>query len=270
MSSTFVAVDAAQYEQMMGRWSRELARSLHRFRRGARRRKHHRCRLRHRQPHLSALLDAATRSSAHRRSIMRRSFSTRRAPSRRPPRCASSKADATALPFEDASFDRALSLLVLHFVPESSARRRRDAPRREVGGHRRARPSGTAAAAIWRNACSGTRRPASCRAERQGRKRAYSRPLTRKGEMRTAFAASGLRRTCAETTLTIRMNYAGFADYWGPIAAGERPARRILSKARRQGAGHGRARRARAFEGGAPDGPRSFTASAWACAGRVP
>lgn len=26
----------------------------------------------------------------------------------------------------------------------------------------------------------------------------------------------------------------------------------------------------RAYEGGAPDGPRSFAASAWACGGRVP
>ncbi|TIR78581.1 MAG: class I SAM-dependent methyltransferase, partial [Mesorhizobium sp.] len=29
------------------------------------------------------------------------------------------QADATALPFEDNAFDRALALLVLHFVPET-------------------------------------------------------------------------------------------------------------------------------------------------------
>ena len=51
------------------------------------------------------------------------------------------QADACALPFPDASFDRALSLLVLHFVPEAE---------KAVAEMRRVvRPGGTVAAAVW-------------------------------------------------------------------------------------------------------------------------
>src|SRR3954470_13105059 len=51
------------------------------------------------------------------------------------------RADACSLPFGEAQFDRALSLLVLHFVPEAE---------RAVSEMRRVvRPGGTVAAAVW-------------------------------------------------------------------------------------------------------------------------
>jgi hypothetical protein len=87
--------------------------------------------------------------------------------------------------------------------------------------------------------------------------------------MRAAFVECGFSDVL-DTTLTIRMNYAGFADYWGPIAAGEGPLGAFFQKlGAKEKATVERGVRA-AFEGGAPDGPRSFIASAWACAGRVP
>jgi ubiquinone/menaquinone biosynthesis C-methylase UbiE len=51
------------------------------------------------------------------------------------------QADACSLPFEDKSFDRAFSMLVLHFIPDSA---------RAVGEMRRVvPPGGTVTAAVW-------------------------------------------------------------------------------------------------------------------------
>jgi SAM-dependent methyltransferase len=48
------------------------------------------------------------------------------------PRIKVRQADACALPFEGGAFDRALALLVLHFVPQARQGSRRNAPRRSV------------------------------------------------------------------------------------------------------------------------------------------
>src|SRR5580692_4053407 len=117
MSSTFVAVDAAQYEQMMGRWSRELAPLFLDFA-GVR--------------DGESIIDVGCGTGSLIFTLLDAARDLRLtgvdyAPvfleaARAKPKAASvrfEQADATALPFEDASFDRALSLLVLHFVPES-------------------------------------------------------------------------------------------------------------------------------------------------------
>jgi ubiquinone/menaquinone biosynthesis C-methylase UbiE len=59
----------------------------------------------------------------------------------RDPRIAFKAGDICALPFTDRSFDRVLSLLVLHFVPQTE---RATAELRRV-----ARPGATVAAAVW-------------------------------------------------------------------------------------------------------------------------
>ena len=51
------------------------------------------------------------------------------------------QADARALPFEDNSFDRAFSMLVLQFIP--------DATRAVAEMRRVVRPGGTVTAAVW-------------------------------------------------------------------------------------------------------------------------
>ncbi len=266
MSSTFVAVDAAQYEQMMGRWSRELAALFIEFvgvRDGEK------------------VLDVGCGTGSLTYALLDRAGGLRitgidQAPvfldaARAKPKAASirfEQADATALPFEDASFDRALSLLVLHFVPESE---------RALAEMRRVvKPGGTVGAAVWDMAGGYLAQrlfwdTAACLlpGAEEGRKRAYSRPLTRRGEMRAAFIERGFSEVL-DTSLTIRMNYAGFADYWGPIAAGEGPLGAFLEKLDAEEKERLERGVRAAFEGGAPDGPRSFTASAWACVGRVP
>jgi hypothetical protein len=94
----------------------------------------------------------------------------------------------------------------------------------------------------------------------------FFRPMTRPGELSVAWAAQGLS-DIAQTSLTIRMDYASFDDYSQPIAAGEgalgkfamglEPARReLLERCVRL-----------SFLGGLPDGPRSFAATAWVCKG---
>jgi ubiquinone/menaquinone biosynthesis C-methylase UbiE len=57
------------------------------------------------------------------------------------PRITIGQADARALPFGDASFDRAFSMLVLQFMP--------DAERAVAEMRRVVRPGGKATAAVW-------------------------------------------------------------------------------------------------------------------------
>lgn len=178
------------------------------------------------------------------------------------------QADACALPFEDDSFDRALSLLVLHFIPE---------PAKSVAEMRRVvRPGGTVSAAVWDHlgglpcmrmmwdtVAAMTGKASEARAQY------LWQPMMQPGEMKRCFAEQGLLEV-VEQSLLVRMEYASFDDYWDPIAAGEGPLGKYVSTL---DAGERVAVDAAvkaAYEGGKPDGPRSFAAVAWACRGIVP
>ena len=176
--------------------------------------------------------------------------------------------DACALPFPDGSFDRALSLLVLHFVPETG---------KAVSEMRRVtRSGGVVAAAVWDHLGGlpvmrmvlDTLAPLDEAAERL-RSHYCFQPMMRPGEMRQTFIAQGLKDV-AETSLLMRMDYESFEDFWTPIAAGEGPLGKYI-------AGLDKPRRAKAdaavraaYVAGEPDGRRSFVAVAWACRGKVP
>ncbi|HUG35912.1 MAG TPA: methyltransferase domain-containing protein [Candidatus Limnocylindrales bacterium] len=176
--------------------------------------------------------------------------------------------DAVALVFADASFDRTLSLLLLHLVPQ---------PDRAVAEMRRVtRPGGVVAAAVW-DAEGGVV------AQRifwdtaavldpgagAGRARAMGNPVVAPGGLRRLFIGAGLVDV-EERPLSIRMEPESFADYWGPYASGEGPigayvaGLRVDARARLEE--HLRA----AYLAGRTDGPRSFTAVAWSCRGLVP
>lgn len=176
--------------------------------------------------------------------------------------------DACALPFPDGSFDRALSLLVLHFVPEAG---------KAVAEMRRVvRPGGVVAAAVWDHlgglpVMRMMLDTAAVLDENADRLRAHYcfQPMMRPGEMKAVFIENGLADV-KETSLLIRMDYESFDDYWEPIAAGEGPLGRYVASL-------DAATRARvdeavraAYKAGEPDGPRSFAAVAWACRGVVP
>jgi hypothetical protein len=95
------------------------------------------------------------------------------------------------------------------------------------------------------------------------------RPMSAPGEMEAAWRAQGLVDV-EQTSLTIRMEFFSFEDFWAPFLLGEgphgqyvagltMPARAVLQQ-------HAR----RAYLANQPDGPRSFASVAWACRGIVP
>ena len=101
------------------------------------------------------------------------------------------------------------------------------------------------------------------------RARAFSRPMTRKGDLAGLFAKIGLLEV-EESSATIWMDFAEFTDFWQPIAGGEGtlgkyakslppPRLAVLEQ-------HLRA----AYESGDPDGPRHFACTAFLCRGIVP
>ena len=184
------------------------------------------------------------------------------------PRIKVRQADACALPFESRTFDRALALLVLHFVPEAG---------KAVAEMRRVvRPGGVVAAAVWDHlgGMPGMRMmidtvAALSEGGRQLRARYCFQPMMQPGELKRTFVDQGLV-DITEMQLMIRMDYQCFDDYWAPIAAGEGPLGKYVATL-------DTAERARtdvavrdAYEAGRPDGPRSFANVAWACRGIVP
>ena len=176
--------------------------------------------------------------------------------------------DACSLPFADAAFDRALSLLVLHFV--SDAQQAAHEMRRVV------RPGGVVAVAVWDTyggmpsqrlfwdtitaiePSLGARRAAT-----------MFRPATQAGDLPALLGRAGLT-DIRESLLTIRMEFADFEDYWQPLMTGQgnlaelvdglaAPTRvRVIEAVRA------------AFLSGRPDGPRNFASVAWAARGVVP
>ncbi len=184
------------------------------------------------------------------------------------PRIKVQQADACALPFADGSFDRALALLVLHFVPEAG---------KAVAEMRRVvRPGGVVAAAVWDHlgGMPGMRMVLDTAAMLDGnadqvRSRYCFQPMMRPGEMMQSFVANGLTDV-HQTSLLIRMDYLSFADFWEPIAAGEGPLGKYIAGLDADQRAKVDAATRAAYEAGQPDGPRSFAAVAWACRGIVP
>ena len=176
--------------------------------------------------------------------------------------------DICSLPFADASFDRVLSLLVLHFVPNTD---------RAVSEMRRvARPGATVAAAVW-DARGGVVAPrmfldTAATLDQKGnelRARSCTRPMTRPGELLAAWRTAGFI-DIRETMLTIRMEFASVDDYWAPYVGKDGPGSQYvtaLSPAQRDRL---RDLVRNAYLDGDPDGPRSYAATAWAVAGTAP
>ncbi len=184
------------------------------------------------------------------------------------PRVNVRQADACALPFEDAAFDRAMALLVLHFVPEAG---------KAVAEMRRVvRPGGMVAAVVWDHlgGMPGMRMmvdtvAALGEAGRQLRNRYCFQPMMQPGELKQTFVGQGLAEVM-EAQLMIRMDYEDFDDYWGPIAGGEGPLGKYMVTLGAEERARTDAAVRDAYEAGRPDGPRSFANVAWAVRGVVP
>src|SRR6266487_1228744 len=217
MSTTFHARNAHAYQQFMGRWSRRLARKFIAF-----------AGLADGERILDvgcgtrtltfALADAANLAKITAIDDSQIYLAAARANNKNP-RISFERADACALPFEDACFDRAMSLLVLHFIPETE---------RAVGEMCRVvRPGGTVAATVWDTFggmpnqrmfwdTAAMLDPTAAIARGQH----YFRPMTRRNELKETWMRVGLRQI-EQTELMVRMEFSNFADFWAPIAAGE-------------------------------------------------
>ncbi|PBB81898.1 SAM-dependent methyltransferase [Mesorhizobium sp. WSM3879] len=266
MTSSFTVHAASGYEQLMGRWSRRLAPKFIDFVGLAGGEK---------------ILDvgcgtgsltfelARSRDLAEIQAIDFSAVFVAAAKERNTdPRITIEQADATALPFEDNVFDRALALLVLHFVPETG---------KAVAEMRRVtRPGGVVAAVVWDHlgGMPAMRMmidtvAALSESGRQMRNRYCFQPMMQPGEMKRTFVEQGLADV-TETELMIRMDYQNFDDYWAPIAAGEGPLGKYMTTLDAAERTRTEAAVRDAYEAGRADGPRSFANVAWACRGIVP
>lgn len=173
--------------------------------------------------------------------------------------------DAGALPFADGSFAGALAQLVLTFVADARA------VAREMV--RVARPGGTVGAAVW-DFCGGLvyQRmfwdtaagidPGAGRA----RDRLFSHPLSDPEALHALWRETGLA-DIRTGSLTIRMEYASFDDYWLPLLGGQGPVGMYVQSVDQDMRARLRSAVRGAYLSGRPDGPRSLTATAWAVRG---
>jgi len=266
VSSTFNANDGDGYNLQMGRWSRRLAEPFLDFADAA---------------DGEAILDAGCGTGSLAFALKKRlpacrvnaidfspAYIAHAARHAADSNIAFEVGDVCDLRFGDASFDRVLSLLVLHFVPQTA---------RAVAELRRvAKPGGTVAAAVW-DAYGGLLAlrmffdvaamldPTSERA----RDHSFTRPMTRSDELAHAWQAAGLVDV-QDTSLTIRMDFDRFDDYWAPFEGRDGPGAQHVQTLSADAKARLRDAVRRAYLAGEADGARSFAATSWAVKGRVP
>lgn len=181
------------------------------------------------------------------------------------PRFSFQQADARALPFPAASFDRAFSMLVLQFIP--------DADRAVAEMCRVVRPGGSVTAAVW-DSFGGVSHQrlmwdtAAVLDPSAVRPRSLFRALNAPDEMASLWRRLGLRDV-EQTSLTIRMDFASFEDYWQPFTTGEGGTGEFMASLSDAALATLREHVQRGYLSNRPDGPRSFAATAWACRGTV-
>ena len=174
--------------------------------------------------------------------------------------------DAQRLRFPDGSFDAALALLVLNFVPD------RPAAAREMA--RVTRPGGVVAAAVW-DYGDGMEMirvfwdEAVARDPAAGPKDERHMPLCRKGELAELWKAQGLRDV-REEPLVVPLRFSSFEDYWSPFLAGQGPAGAYVAALPEGPRRELEQRLRRRLLGAGGDRPITLTARAWAVRGVVP
>ena len=176
--------------------------------------------------------------------------------------------DACALPFSDAAFDHAVSMLALQFVP------RPDVAVREM--RRVTRPGGTVATATWdtRGGFVALRIifDAAAMLDEHGqdaRAAAYTRPMSLPGDLERVWREAGLVDV-VQDMITIRMDFSSFADFWTPMEGREGPVADYVGSLGPVARARLREAVQRAYLDGERNGPRSYAATAWVVKGTVP
>ena len=175
--------------------------------------------------------------------------------------------DACALPYASGSFDHTLSSLALQFVP--------DAERAVREMRRVTRTGGTVAASTWdtRGGLVVFRMffdsaAVIDAAAAELRARACARTASRREGLVDTWRSAGLAEVVSDS-LTIRMEFASFEDFWDPLDGKDGPYAEYLrtldpaAKTRLRGIVKA------AYLDGEPDGCRAYAATAWAIKGKV-
>ena len=97
----------------------------------------------------------------------------------------------------------------------------------------------------------------------------YTRPMSRPGELERAWKSAGLTDV-VQDMVTIRMDFASFADFWAPNEGKDGPIAEYVGTLSANDKARVREGVERAYLDGEADGPRSYTATAWVVKGKVP
>ncbi|MGH1482251.1 MAG: class I SAM-dependent methyltransferase [Geminicoccales bacterium] len=176
--------------------------------------------------------------------------------------------DAASLDLPDDHFAAAFSCIVMNFLKE---------PAKALSEMRRVvMPGGMIASAVWdfRGGLVYQRMLWDTVASidptaAATRDRIFSATLGLPNGMVNLWQAEGLEDVTRES-LTIRMDFSNFADYWEPLLGGQGPVGGYVASLDPDMQTRVREAISAAFLAGAPDGERSLTATAWAVKGRVP
>ena len=170
--------------------------------------------------------------------------------------------DAQRLPFDDANFDRTLSLLILNFVP--------DPEKALTEMIRVTRPGGTVAAAVWDYA-EGMEMlrvfwdeavALDPRAEENDERHMR---LSRAGELAALWREH--LQNVADTALTMETQFSSFADYWSPFLLQQGPAGAHVATLSLDDRERLKLRLRQRLLGSRADGPITLRARAWAVRG---
>jgi len=171
--------------------------------------------------------------------------------------------DAQQMRFENATFDRTLSLLVVNFIPDA---------RKALGEMKRVTKSnGTVAAAVWDygdgmemlrvfwDEAVALTPAAAAKDER-------NMPFCRRGELAALWREQGLQDV-VEEGLTVETRFASFDDFWTPFLERQGPAGAYVASLSAEERDALRLRLRRRLLGAGPDNAIIMHARAWAVRG---
>ncbi len=265
MGSNFPATDAEGYELQMGRWSRLLAPVFLRF-------------VGLNSPR--RVLDVGCGTGSLTRAVAEQTsaevvgvdvaspYVEHARTQVRDRRVSFEVQDASSLSFPSGTFDAALSILVLNFIPEYRAAAaemlRVVRSGGQVGAACWSMEGGFPAVRIFWETAVALDPAAATR-----RNKHISAPLTRPGELAALFAELGAE-AIEEADLTIWMRFANFDDFWRPYLTGQAITGGYVMSLETDRRDKMRTALRDAYCAGREDGPRAYAAIAHAIRARVP